>query len=255
MDTQDETTRPHRRVGRVLVVLAVAAIPVVVARVIAVNVVGAGAPSAAVSAVPAGATPVTPPPSTGTCATRSAVPGGGDPFGGCWPGPQNTGVPVGVVLTTYTGPCTITVANTVIDSKIITCDIDVRATGVVIRRSEIHGYVSGPDQQVTPFSFRVEDSFIDGSPNGPRGAAFGGLCQFHDRAFRGGRWAGWHLVCAQLHDPGHVGAWHGPLSDLSLLVGMRRRSGWSSTARCSTTRSRATGRHLTTTSMSAVRLT
>ena len=73
-----------------------------------------------------------------------------------------------MVLTPYTGPCTITVANTVIDSKIITCDIDVRATGVVIRRSEIHGYVSGPDQQVTPFSFRVEDSFIDGSPNGPR---------------------------------------------------------------------------------------
>jgi hypothetical protein len=58
------------------------------------------------------------------------------------------------------------VANTVIDSKTINCDIDVRTTGVVIRRSHVNGNVTGPEGPGT--SFRVEDSFVDGSPNGPR---------------------------------------------------------------------------------------
>ncbi len=67
------------------------------------------------------------------------MPGAGDPFGGCWPGPANTGVPVGTVLTPYTGPCTITVANTVIDSKIISCELLIRADNVTIRNSHING--------------------------------------------------------------------------------------------------------------------
>src|SRR5215831_13844290 len=41
---------------------------------------------------------------------------GGTGGSGGWPGPSNTGVPAGVVPTAYTGPCTITVANTVIDA-------------------------------------------------------------------------------------------------------------------------------------------
>src|SRR5256885_9531617 len=36
-----------------------------------------------------------------------------------YPNAFNTGVPVGITLTPYTGPCTITSANTVIDSKLV----------------------------------------------------------------------------------------------------------------------------------------
>lgn len=103
----------------------------------------------------------------GVCPRPANTPGGSDGRGGCFPGPGTVGVPADVTLTPYTGPCTITVNNTVIDSKTINCDVDVRATGVVIRRSHVNGYVAGPDQQVTPYNFRVEDSFVDGTPNGP----------------------------------------------------------------------------------------
>ena len=56
-------------------------------------------------------------------------------------------------------------ANTVIDSKIVNCNLDIRRTGVIIRKSEVHGHVQNPEGSTA--SFRVEDSFVDGSPNGP----------------------------------------------------------------------------------------
>jgi hypothetical protein len=57
------------------------------------------------------------------------------------------------------------VANTVIDSKVVNCPLEIRSTGVIIRRSEVHGPVQVPED--SSYSFRIEDSFIDGSPNGP----------------------------------------------------------------------------------------
>jgi hypothetical protein len=79
-------------------------------------------------------------------------------MGGCFPGAQDTGIPPGVALTRYTGPCTITVANTVIDAKRIGCDLDIRTTGVVIRRSLMTGEVGIQEGS----SLRVEDSWLDG---------------------------------------------------------------------------------------------
>jgi hypothetical protein len=81
-----------------------------------------------------------------------------------FPGPSNTGVPAGVKLTPYTGPCTITVRNTVIDSKIIKdCRMDIRTTGVRILNSKIIKgslNVSGGSSSAT-----VEDTEIEiGSP-------------------------------------------------------------------------------------------
>jgi hypothetical protein len=55
------------------------------------------------------------------------------------PGPATTGVPSGTVLTTYTGPTTITVDNTVIDSKYIPFHLIIRARNVRITRCEIVG--------------------------------------------------------------------------------------------------------------------
>jgi hypothetical protein len=127
----------------------------VAAGIIASMVVGGAGPRVRLSTSPA------------VCSSAVAnAPGGSDGRGGCFPGPGNTGVPDETVLTPYTGTCTITVANTVIDSKIVNCDLDIAASGVVIRRSLVNGHIQSPEHSGN--SFRVEDSFVDGSPNGPR---------------------------------------------------------------------------------------
>jgi hypothetical protein len=82
------------------------------------------------------------------------------PIPGSWPGPGNTGVPAGITLTRYTGPCDIRTANTVIDSKTIDCDgMLVYASGVVIRNSRVLGSVRTNSPTA---SLRIEDSEVDG---------------------------------------------------------------------------------------------
>jgi hypothetical protein len=92
---------------------------------------------------------------------------GPDPWGGCWPGPSNTGVPAGVTLTPYTGPCTINTPNVTIDSKTVNCDITVNsgAGGLVIKNSLVNGEVVQPDDG-TSSQFTVQDSTIDGTVRG-----------------------------------------------------------------------------------------
>ncbi|MEO6513664.1 MAG: hypothetical protein ABIR37_03175 [Candidatus Saccharimonadales bacterium] len=83
------------------------------------------------------------PPVTGNCVGAANTPGGPDPWGGCWPGPQNTGYPHGlpgdtrtpVTLTPYTGTCSVH-SDMVIDSQIIDCGMDVY-NNVTIRNSLI----------------------------------------------------------------------------------------------------------------------
>jgi hypothetical protein len=107
---------------------------------------------------------------TASCATSTQhVPDGPDGMGGCWPGASNTGVPAGVTLSAYTGPCNITTANTVIDAKDIQCDgLDISANNVTISRSKIKYGVSGKESLGTAFT--ISDSEIDGAL-----AAFGGV--------------------------------------------------------------------------------
>ena len=76
-----------------------------------------------------------------------------------WPGPDNTGVPPGTTLSDYSGPCTITVANTVIDSKTVNCDLSIQTTGVVIKNSKINGQIFSSEE--TSYSFSLEDSEVD----------------------------------------------------------------------------------------------
>ena len=113
------------------------------------------------SAAPTTSTAATSTPTpTGGCSAPANTPGGSDGRGGCFPGPDNTGVPAGTNLKPYAGPCTISVANTIIDSKVVNCEINIRTTGVVIRNSEIHGSVGQSDG--VSAAFRIEDSLIDG---------------------------------------------------------------------------------------------
>ncbi len=82
--------------------------------------------------------------------TQVYVAGGPDPWGGCFPSAANTGIPAGTTLTSYTGPCTITTAGTVIDSKTVNCPggIDINAANVTIKNSKITTWIinvnSGP---------------------------------------------------------------------------------------------------------------
>jgi hypothetical protein len=94
-----------------------------------------------------GASPVASPgASAGPSATpkptgSSSRPLPGPPVGGPWPNPGNTGVPGGTQLSAYAGPCVITTANAVIDAKTVSCDLEVRAANVTIKRSLIKGIV------------------------------------------------------------------------------------------------------------------
>ena len=74
--------------------------------------------------------------------------------------PSNTGVPAGTALSHYTGPCTITANNTVIDSKTVNCGLTIRASGVQITNSKINGTVSIDDQN-SSYSFTITDTEID----------------------------------------------------------------------------------------------
>lgn len=89
--------------------------------------------------------------------TQLYVPGGLDPWGGCFPGAGNTGIPAGTTLSAYSGSCTITTANTIIDSKTINCSLSIQAANVTIRKSKI----TASDIGVDSGSLTLEDSEVD----------------------------------------------------------------------------------------------
>lgn len=95
------------------------------------------------------------PKTTTTTTTPSSAPAPSSGF----PGASNTGVPAGTVLSPYSGSCEITTAGTVIDGKLLNCDVVIKASGVVIRKSKIVGLL---DSDSTSGSVTVEDSEIDG---------------------------------------------------------------------------------------------
>src|SRR4051812_3852426 len=117
--------------------------------------------AAVVIAVAAAATEAKPPRATAAraCAAGKAnVPDGPGPLGGCFPGPSNTGVPKGISLSRYRGPCRITTARKVIRRKLVNCHrLEIAARGVAIWNSRINGSV----QVERPHSVTVVDSTID----------------------------------------------------------------------------------------------
>jgi hypothetical protein len=95
-----------------------------------------------------------------------------DPWGGCFPGPTNTGVPAGTTLTAYTGSCTITAANLTLTAKTINCaQLIIAAANVTIQNSQVNGY-PWIDDPTPNYSFHVIDSNItnlDPFNNSPQG--------------------------------------------------------------------------------------
>ncbi|MBK6849443.1 MAG: hypothetical protein IPG96_18600 [Proteobacteria bacterium] len=83
-----------------------------------------------------------------------------------FPNAQSTGIPAGTVLTPYTGPKVITIATTVIDSKVITGGLEIRAANVLVKNCKISGVGSGEDviaiaTESTGASVTIQDSEID----------------------------------------------------------------------------------------------
>jgi hypothetical protein len=118
-----------------------------------------GSPTESASSTPS-------PTSTGSptnSGTPSSSPPPPPPSRSGFPDASNTGVPSGTVLSAYTGPCTITTPNTVIDAKTVSCGLQIRASGVKITRSKLGDGItvlSGSEGAVS-----VTDSEIIASPN------------------------------------------------------------------------------------------
>jgi hypothetical protein len=110
-----------------------------------------------------------------SCTTATNVPDGSDGRGGCFPGTSNTGpnAPASS-MATYTGSCTISTANVVIDSKVVNCRTLVVASGgagLVLKNSNLNG---GIVQSGGTPAFTVQDSYIDSSV--PYPACSNGSC-------------------------------------------------------------------------------
>jgi hypothetical protein len=83
-----------------------------------------------------------------------------------YPGPSNTGVPNGTVLSEYGGPCTIIEQAAVIDSERINCaHLVIKAPDVKITRSIVLGWI---DVDGSGATLTIEDSEVDaGSAHAP----------------------------------------------------------------------------------------
>jgi hypothetical protein len=99
---------------------------------------------------------------TTACTGAKNTPGGPDPWGGCFPGPDNTGPNAAEsTMAAYTGPCTINTANVVIDSKVVKCSplvVGSGASGLVIKNSYVKG---GIIQTSGSASFTIRDSLLN----------------------------------------------------------------------------------------------
>jgi hypothetical protein len=102
------------------------------------------------------------------CTGTANGPDGPDGNGGCWPGPDSTGPDEPESsMAAYSGPCTITAANTMIDSRVINCKplvVKGSASGLVISNSYLKG---GIVQSGGAASFTLQDSFMDNAVSYP----------------------------------------------------------------------------------------
>ena len=116
---------------------------------------------ATTTAAPTTSTTTAPAPTTSMTTTTAPAPTTSTtsaPATSAWPDASNTGVPSGTSLSTYSGPCTITTANTVIDAKTVNCDVIIKASGVKISRSHINGRIGS----TSGGSVTISDTYIDG---------------------------------------------------------------------------------------------
>jgi hypothetical protein len=179
--------RPGTRVRRTTLVVALAGVALVLAATAVVLGPVLARPADPAAGEPATATespasrgpgsagasgPAGPPPSAVAGLGRSPAPKPSParpPSSSGFPDASSTGVPSGTRLTTYTGPCTITANNTVIDAKTVNCNLAIHAKGVIIKRSKINGNMG--TEEGTAHSYTLQDSEVDAGVY--QGAALG----------------------------------------------------------------------------------
>jgi len=110
-----------------------------------------GAPAPSRTAAPTKA----PAPTTATPTSAPAPAGGTKVLGRSFPNADTTGVPAGTKLTDYTGPCTVSAPNTVIENKTVNCYLRITGKNVAIKNSVINGAIYSNQG-----SFTVTDSDI-----------------------------------------------------------------------------------------------
>ncbi len=110
----------------------------------------------------------------GCASTGSNVPDGSDGRGGCFPGAANTGPSAPASsMSTYSGPCTISTANVVIESRVVNCrtlTVAGSGGGLVLKNS----YLNGAIVQSGGAAFTVQDTLIDSGVQYP--ACSNGSC-------------------------------------------------------------------------------
>lgn len=117
----------------------------------------------------------------GDCIAGAAnAPGTADPWGGCWPGPQNTGYPHGVPgdgraaveLTNYDGPMTISSCGVVIDGKKVNGELRIEAGNgthsastpcVTITNSLVQGTIHTDNVNQGPVVIKDTEVAVSGS--------------------------------------------------------------------------------------------
>lgn len=137
---------------------------------------------------PKPAAPVTSPKPVAPVTTTSA-----------FPSASTTGVPAGTSLSPYTGSCTITMANTVIDAKTVECGpLEIRAKGVVISRSLLNGTVYA-DPELGLGSFAISDSQVSIGAQAGTGIGDGNFTAIRVHVTGGNRSINCYLNCTVLN--------------------------------------------------------
>jgi hypothetical protein len=154
---QTTSPNPRRRAWLLPVALGAVALGVLVALLPGSGPASAGTSAHAAAAAPTAAAAIAP--AASAAAQRRARPKVATA--------ANTGVPARQKLRPYRGACTITRDNTRIVGRHVTCDLNIQASGVVIRRSLVHGTI-GTSGDRGDSSFRLIRSTVDASPTGAR---------------------------------------------------------------------------------------
>jgi hypothetical protein len=153
--------RRRRRRRESALVLLLAGVVLVVVAAVAVRsagtdpTAGAGAHASHTGSSGGAGVSATPPSRPAPSVSRPSAP----PPAATFPDASNTGVPSGVSVRPYHGPCTINTAGTVIAGRDVRCDLMIKAQSVAIRQSRVTGTVTVDDGTS---SVRIEDSEVDG---------------------------------------------------------------------------------------------
>ncbi len=109
----------------------------------------------------------TPTPTPAACTGSANTPGGPDPWGGCWPGPNNTGVPAGTQLTVHSGDLTIAQSNyTLQNTEVDGClTLNSGLTNITIKNVRVKGACIWPIRNNGATGVTIQDTEIDGLNN------------------------------------------------------------------------------------------